>query len=335
MPDGYGRIRGTTDTHGEDLDVHVNSKDFVVDGPVFIIDQVSLSGMFDEHKVMVGYPTAAAAVALYESVIKPGIAPAKIGAVTIMNQEEFVTWCMRADKTKSPASFDSELGSIALKKCQIYTKDSSRPTVLPTTATSVLDGVEITLGNLTPGPKLITKADTTKGYHHTCHIYGKIEYKTWWKFLDQVVRLLETATEDDRFTFLISTGGGSVPTVGPLLSGMLQTKAFTHTVANGPVASAGVFVWAFGKRREIRPHAYFMEHTTFQVIMGKTQYINAQTAFTDRYARMMIKRLLDLGMFTPEETESMYDHSADTYVTGAEMISRVGEFSGEEDPAHA
>lgn len=329
MPAGYGRISRTTDIHGEDLDMYLNAKGYTEDAPVFIIDQVGLTGMFDEHKVMFGFPTVKDATDTYLSVVKPGIAPVKIGAVTQMSQEQFHQWIARPDKTMSPASFDTELGKIVVSKVQILTKASATPTVMDTKSTPVPGGVEITLGNIEDGPYFKTSPNGDTGLHHTCHIYGAITYKTWWKFLDQIVRLLDTATSADKFTFLISSPGGSVPTVGPLLSAMKRTKGNTETIATGPVASAAVFIWALGRRRVIHPNSYFMEHSTFQVISGKTKYINALTGFTEQYARKLIGLLQEVGMFTEDEVEGMFEHSADVFLTAAEMIARVGEVSGE------
>ena len=328
MPVPYGRISRTTDIHGEDLDIYVNSIDYNPDAQVYIIDQVGINGLFDEHKVMFGFNSVEEAIRIYQSVVRPGIAPVKIGAVSGMNQEEFFSWIARPDKTKTPASFDTELGTVLVKKVQIFTKQSATPTVLSTTATPVPGGVEITLSPLEEGPHIETKSNGETGYHHICRIYGAVEYTTWWKFLDQIVRLLDTATPADKFTFYISSPGGCVPTVGGLLAAMDRTKAETVTIASGPVASAAVFIWAYGKTRIIEPNAYFMEHSTFQIISGKTQYIHALTGFTDRYARSLIDRLQKLGMFTEDEVTGMFESAADVYLTAQEVIARVGALSG-------
>lgn len=329
MPVAYGRISGTTDIHGEDLDMYINSFGYKPDAMVYIIDQVGLNGLFDEHKVMFGFASVQDAIAVYEGVVKPGVAPVKIGAITSMSQEEFAEWIVRPDKTKSPASFDTELGSIIVKKIQIYTKQSATPTVMSTQATPVPGGVEISLGNIQEGPYIVTKANGASGYLHECHVYGRITYCLWWKFLDQIVRLLDTATPDDKFKFMISSGGGCVPTVGPLLAAMENTQAQTETYAVGPVASAAVFIWAYGKTRIIRDNSYFMEHCTFQQISGKTPYLNALTAFSDKYARKIVSRLEAIGMFTPEEVHDMFDIGSDVFIKAPQMIERVGAVSGD------
>lgn len=328
MPVAYGRISGTTDIHGEDLDMYINSIGYNPEAMVYIIDQVGLNGMFDEHKVMFGFASVQDAIKIYEMVVKPGVAPVKVGAVTAMTQIEFAEWIARPDKTKSPASFDTVLGNVLVKKAQILTKQSLTPTVMTTTATPVPGGVEISLSNVQVGPYIVTKSNGEKGYLHICHVYGTITYKSWWKFLDQVVRLLDTASKDDKFVFKISSGGGCVPTVGGLLAAMDRTEAMTETIADGPVASAAVFIWAYGKTRIIKPTSYFMEHCTFQSVIGKTPYISALTAFSDKYARGIVSRLQDIGMFTDKDVENMFSISADVFILAEEMIKRVGAVSG-------
>lgn len=329
MPTAYGRISKTTDIHGEDLDIYINQDDYHPDAQVYILDQVGLTGLFDEHKVFFGFPTVDAVQNIYLSVIKPGIAPVKIGAITSMNQAQFAEWIAQTDKTMSPASFDTELGTIVVSKCQIFTKASATPTVGKPKASQTPGGTEITLPALPSGPVIVTKANGENGLHHICHIYGPVDYAQWYGFNDKIVRLLDTATPADKFTFLISSGGGSVPTVGPLLAAMDSTLAETVSVAEGPVASAAVFIWAWGKTRVIKDNAYFMQHATFQIAIGKTQYIQALTAFADSYSRQLIDRLSDIGMFTDDEVNNMLNTGADVFITGADMIARVGAISGE------
>lgn len=329
MPAAYGRIRQTTDVHGEDLDVYINQSDtFNPDAQVYIIDQVGTNNVFDEHKVMIGFPSAESAQAIYLDVCIPGIAPVKIGAVTSMNHEEFFEWVSRSDKTMSPASFDREYATPLVVKCQILPKTPASPSIGKPKTTPIPGGAEVKLAAIPTGPVIVTKSNGEKGTHYACHLYGPVSYNEWWGFLDKIVRLMDTATEDDKFSLSISSPGGSVATVGPLLAAMDSTLAHVVTYAEGPVASAAVFVWAWGKERVIKDNAYFMEHSTFQISIGKTQYIQAVTAFTDAYARRMLDRLEKIGMFTQDEIEKMLTVGADVFITADEMRDRLASVEG-------
>ena len=96
MSDHYGYIRRTTGADGEQVDAYVGPAD---DAPqVFVVDQVNQQdGSFDEHKVMIGYPDQAAAVAAYRSNFD---ADWQVGQVTAMPVADFKAWLKSGDLAK-------------------------------------------------------------------------------------------------------------------------------------------------------------------------------------------------------------------------------------------
>ena len=91
----YGYIKGTL---GRDLD-HVD----VFVGPdrsrelVYVIDQPSLGGRFDEHKCCIGFRSKEAAIAAYRDSYTVGWI---IGKVTVMTIGQFKSWLAKGDQTK-------------------------------------------------------------------------------------------------------------------------------------------------------------------------------------------------------------------------------------------
>jgi len=103
----YGYIRG----HGEGADGdHVDV--FLGDRPdsqrVWVIDQVNADGSFDEHKVLLGFPSHAKAIQAYKASYSKGW---KVGPVTRMTVDEFKEW-LQGDTTKPlaalPAAAETE-----------------------------------------------------------------------------------------------------------------------------------------------------------------------------------------------------------------------------------
>lgn len=93
MSDHYGYIRRTEGADGEQVDVYLGPDEN--SQHVFVVDQVNQQdGTFDEHKVMLGYPDRAAAVAAYRSNFDKGW---KVGPVTEMSLDEFKGWLAGGD----------------------------------------------------------------------------------------------------------------------------------------------------------------------------------------------------------------------------------------------
>lgn len=99
MSDHYGYIRRTKGADSEQVDVYVGPQEDATQ--VFVIDQLDQqTGQFDEHKVMMGYPTQQAAVVAYKSNFDPDW---QVGPVRPMNVDEFKGWLKGGD-TSAPAS---------------------------------------------------------------------------------------------------------------------------------------------------------------------------------------------------------------------------------------
>jgi hypothetical protein len=104
----YGYVKSTKGNDGDSLDVFV--------GPnrssemVYVVDQSSLNGQFDEHKAMIGFDSRDAAVKAYRDSYKPGW---KVGPVTSMTIDQFKAWVSQGNLKKPVHSQVSRYSELA------------------------------------------------------------------------------------------------------------------------------------------------------------------------------------------------------------------------------
>lgn len=103
MPDHYGYVKKTEGADGDHVDVYIAA------GPprptVFVIDQIDpLTGLFDEHKSMLNYPSQEAAVDAYNRAFSDGSGMTRLGAVKAMPMPEFKEW-LKSGETDKPLTY--------------------------------------------------------------------------------------------------------------------------------------------------------------------------------------------------------------------------------------
>jgi N12 class adenine-specific DNA methylase/tRNA1(Val) A37 N6-methylase TrmN6 len=98
----YGYIRRTEGADGEPIDVYVGERPEAQH--VYVIDQQRADGSFDEHKVMLGYPSLDAAQRGYRAHFPRGW---KVGPTRDLSLDEFKTWLKGGDKSL-PAAADTQ-----------------------------------------------------------------------------------------------------------------------------------------------------------------------------------------------------------------------------------
>lgn len=103
MPAHYGYIKRTEGADGDHVDVYVGPEPDSEN--VYVIDQIDhKTGKFDEHKVMIGYPTSGAAQADYRKAFNDGRGILRIGAITPMTVSDFKDW-LKSANTKKPVTY--------------------------------------------------------------------------------------------------------------------------------------------------------------------------------------------------------------------------------------
>lgn len=107
MPADYGYIEGVPSAEGvmEELDCFIGP-DVKADA-VYVINQYVArgprAGAFDEHKVMLGFPSAGAAVQCYKAAFSDGMGADRIGSVVALSMPRLKQWIKDGDLT-SPLS---------------------------------------------------------------------------------------------------------------------------------------------------------------------------------------------------------------------------------------
>ncbi|WP_458763676.1 PLxRFG domain-containing protein [Cupriavidus basilensis] len=97
MANHYGYIKRTEGADGDHVDVFIGPKPEST--KVFVVDQVDpRTGKYDEHKVLMGFSSLAAARAGYLANYEQGWKGA--GAITPMSMDEFKAWLKEGDTTK-------------------------------------------------------------------------------------------------------------------------------------------------------------------------------------------------------------------------------------------
>lgn len=103
MHDTYGYILGKIGVDGDHIDMFINDAADLdtFDGNVYVVDQVNpKTGEFDEHKVMYGYPSEAAATKAYLSNYSKGWKG--LGKVTSVPKVTFDKWLESSDRKTKP-----------------------------------------------------------------------------------------------------------------------------------------------------------------------------------------------------------------------------------------
>lgn len=103
MHDTYGYILGKIGVDGDHIDMFINDAADLdtFDGNVYVVDQVNPeTGEFDEHKVMYGYPSEAAATEAYLANYSKGWKG--LGKVTSVPKATFDKWLESSDRKTKP-----------------------------------------------------------------------------------------------------------------------------------------------------------------------------------------------------------------------------------------
>jgi len=104
MEDTYGYILGKYGHDGDHIDMFINDDADLGswNGRVFVVDQKSEDGSFDEHKVMYGYNTWQEARRAYERNYEPGWWDSHVMQMTGVKKDVFDQWLADSDHKRKP-----------------------------------------------------------------------------------------------------------------------------------------------------------------------------------------------------------------------------------------
>lgn len=108
MNNTYGYIRGTEGVDGDHIDVFLGPD--MNSDMVYVVDQVNTDGSFDEHKVMMGFPSLEDARSAYLSNYEEGWQG--LGNITGVTLDEFKKWIDSSTRKTKPFSEYKSVGSI-------------------------------------------------------------------------------------------------------------------------------------------------------------------------------------------------------------------------------
>jgi hypothetical protein len=105
LPAHYGYVKRTEGAVGDHVDVYVGPHED--SDQVFVVDQKTLDGEFDEHKCIFGALSLTQAKELYLSGFSDGKAHQRLGQITPVKVEDFKQWLKEGD-TKRPFANSSQ-----------------------------------------------------------------------------------------------------------------------------------------------------------------------------------------------------------------------------------
>lgn len=110
MNNTYGYFRRTKGKDGDQVDVFIG--DNLDSDAVYVVDQVNPeTGMFDEHKVMMGFNSAQDARENYLANYEPGWNG--YGSITKMSMDQFKEWLGNAKRTRKPVDANVPVNKVA------------------------------------------------------------------------------------------------------------------------------------------------------------------------------------------------------------------------------
>lgn len=100
LPAHYGDIKRSEGADGDAVDCYIGDAHDA--NKVFVVDQIdSRTGKFDEHKVMLSFPSKRDALSAYEKAFSDGKGRDRIGSVAEMSVDGFRDW-LKSGNTKKP-----------------------------------------------------------------------------------------------------------------------------------------------------------------------------------------------------------------------------------------
>lgn len=119
-----------------------------------------------------------------------------------------------------------------------------------------------------------------------------------------IVHVLENASENDHVRINLTTDGGTLASVIPLLGAMEQTMAHVHVHIMSDTASAGTFIVMKADSVSINDYVTFMAHNVSFGSGGQGNIVKDHVEHTIKHSSDLIKDLYK-GFFSDYEIEKM------------------------------
>lgn len=137
---------------------------------------------------------------------------------------------------------------------------------------------------------------------------------------DEIVHAMEGASEGDSFTINLTTPGGALQAVIPLLNAMEDTLAHVHVHIASDVASAGTLLLMKADSVSINDYAEVMLHQVSFGAGGPGHNVEQRVTHTLKSSKALCRELYK-HFLTPAEIEAMLT-GTDWYFGKEEFITR-------------
>lgn len=137
---------------------------------------------------------------------------------------------------------------------------------------------------------------------------------------EQLVDVLDNAQEGDIVHIRLSTIGGALHSIIPLINSMKNTEAFIHVHVESDTASAGTMVMALAHSLYVNEYATIMYHNVQYGVGGHGGNVEAQVRHITATSKKLIRDLYD-GLLTDEEIKRIED-GLELYLTAEECMER-------------
>ncbi len=145
------------------------------------------------------------------------------------------------------------------------------------------------------------------------------EFRETYQFED-LVEVLDQAQEGDRVQIKLTTPGGSLQSIIPLISSLKNTEAYVHVHAISDVSSAGTFILMLADSFYINEYSSVMFHNIQYSAGGHGGNVEAYVKHTTKSSEILVRDLYDLFL-TNEEIDLLL-HGMELYLTPEECHKR-------------
>lgn len=162
----------------------------------------------------------------------------------------------------------------------------------------------------------VTTAPINTAYH--CVINEEFRHV---RQFEDVVNTLENAVEGDYVEIQLSTVGGALHAVVPMLSAMKRTAAHVHVHACSDVSSAGTLIMMLAHSVDINEYATMMFHTVQYGYCAAGANMDAYVKHTTQQNDKLIREMYT-GFLSEVEIQRLLD-GLEIYMTGEECVKRL------------
>lgn len=145
------------------------------------------------------------------------------------------------------------------------------------------------------------------------------EFRDVSQFAD-LVDVLDNAQDGDVVQIKLSTVGGALHAIIPLINAMKNTSAFIHTHVESDTASAGTMIMALSHNLYVNEYATIMYHNVQYGAFGHGGNVEAQVKHTTAGSKKLIRDIYH-NLLTDDEVKRLED-GLELYMTAEECMDR-------------